>query len=532
VTAIEANTDSAGSPTRTLHVAGHEYPLVLPDVRDPRLHLAAVIITLQVLGQTIFHFELSIAQILAALVTAAALEVVITVVGTGVVAWPASAMLTGNGVAFVLRVPGTRHGDWWSTRGLWIFAATAGVSLLSKYLIRWRGRHIFNPSNFGLLACFLILGSRRADPLDFWWSRMGPGLATALAVIVVGGVVITRRTRMLGAATAFWLTFAALLGIVAATGHCMTARWHIGPVCGENFWFVLVTSPEILVFLFFMITDPRTAPAGRRARIVYGALVAVVAVFLIAPQRSEFGTKVAVLGALAVLCAFRPLLERRIPPDDSTRAGRRRLGGDDSERPTRTRRAVLIGIAAIVVVLPLLDVAGIHARTADVTVVPAISASSRPDILIEPTAVPTVTVDPAVRRIDASMTPSTARLVVRDLLTDLVIEGDALKRRSSALAITADAGPRYVSLLHELLTAKPSDELVVTDYELRTARIVLAYTSFQSGPQIAAKVTGTIRRVSYHATTPAAVITSRAAFASTFVFLLSGGYYLIAAVQP
>ena len=72
--------------------------------------------------------------------------------------WPASAMLTGNGVAFVLRVPGTEHGDWWSLNGWWIFAGTAAVSLLSKYVIKWRGNHIFNPSNFGLVLCFLLLG--------------------------------------------------------------------------------------------------------------------------------------------------------------------------------------------------------------------------------------------------------------------------------------------------------------------------------------------------------------------------------------
>ena len=66
--------------------------------------------------------------------------------------WPASALLTGNGVAFILRVPGTRHGDWWSMKGWWIFAGTAAVALLSKYLIKWRGNHIFNPSNIGLVA--------------------------------------------------------------------------------------------------------------------------------------------------------------------------------------------------------------------------------------------------------------------------------------------------------------------------------------------------------------------------------------------
>ena len=45
-------------------------------------------------------------------------------------------MLTGNGVAFILRVPGTEHGDWWSLHGWWIYAGTAAVSLLSKYVIR------------------------------------------------------------------------------------------------------------------------------------------------------------------------------------------------------------------------------------------------------------------------------------------------------------------------------------------------------------------------------------------------------------
>ena len=43
----------------------------------------------------------------------------------------------------------------------------------------------------------------------------------------------------------------------------MTARWHLGPITGGYFWWVLVTSPEILVFLFFMITDPKTIPKGR-----------------------------------------------------------------------------------------------------------------------------------------------------------------------------------------------------------------------------------------------------------------------------
>ena len=102
--------------------------------------------------------------------------------------WPASAMLTGNGVAFILRVPGTQHGDWWSLRGWWIFVGTAAISLLSKYVIKWRGGHVFNPSNFGLVLCFLVLGRNRAEPLDFWWGGMSPWLGLAFVVIVSGGL--------------------------------------------------------------------------------------------------------------------------------------------------------------------------------------------------------------------------------------------------------------------------------------------------------------------------------------------------------
>ena len=152
----------------TLRIHGTAYPVLLPTVRDPRLHLAAVIISLQILGQTAFGFQLSIAQILVSLLTCAVLEFAITFRRQHVIMWPASALLTGNGVAFVLRVPGTEHGNWWSMQGWWIFAGTAAVAILSKHLIRFRGRHVFNPSNIGLVLCFLLLGSTRADPLALW----------------------------------------------------------------------------------------------------------------------------------------------------------------------------------------------------------------------------------------------------------------------------------------------------------------------------------------------------------------------------
>ena len=287
------------------------------------------------------------------------LEVGIAFFRHHLILWPASALLTGNGVAFILRVPGPEYGDWWSLHGAWIFAGTAAIALLSKHLIRVHRRHVFNPSNFGLVVCFLALGKFRADPLDFWWGPMSPWMALALCVIVVGGFAILTRLRLLAIAVGFWLTFAAGMALLAVSGHSMTARWHVGPITGWDFWWLLVTSPEILIFLFFMITDPKTIPDGRRGRLAYAVGVGLLATLLIAPQTTEFATKVAVLSALALVCAARGVVE---------------LVG--ARRPTltgRRPRRLVVGTAALVGALAyagLVVAAGIPARPEDTRVGP------------------------------------------------------------------------------------------------------------------------------------------------------------------
>jgi Na+-translocating ferredoxin:NAD+ oxidoreductase RnfD subunit len=327
-------------------IRGSSYPILLPKLSDPRLHLASVIISLQVLGQAAFGFQLSIAQILISVGTCALLEMLIALRQQRVIMWPASAMLTGNGVAFVLRVPGTQHGDWWSTRGWWIFAGTAAVSLLSKHVIRIGGRHIFNPSNFGLVVCLLIFGSGRVEPLNFWWAPLSAWMVLALCIIVAGGLAILLRIGLFGIAAGFWLAFAGGLAVLAATSHTMTSRWHLGPLSGWAFWSTLVTSPEILVFLFFMITDPKTIPRGRRARLLYAVSIGLLAVLLIAPAATEWWSKVAVLGSLSIVCAAMPALER-LP--------RLRLA---------PRRLPVLAAAALAAYAGVLVVAGSPARSA------------------------------------------------------------------------------------------------------------------------------------------------------------------------
>ncbi len=290
-------------------IRGTPYPVVLPKLTDPRLHLAATITSLQLIGQVGFRFQLSISQILISLATCAVIEMTIAFHKQRVFLWPASALLTGNGVAFILRVPGTQHGDWWSLHGWWIYVGTSAVAILSKYLIKWRGNHIFNPSNIGLVLCFLILGRGRANPLDFWWGPMSVWLLVALAVILAGGFLILSRLKLLWIAVAFWVTFAAGIGVLALSGHAMSARWHLGPITGFSFWLVLITSPEVLVFLFFMITDPKTAPRNPTARIAYAISLGLLSTLLIAGARTEFASKVGLLSSLAIVCLVMPVLQ-------------------------------------------------------------------------------------------------------------------------------------------------------------------------------------------------------------------------------
>ncbi|MEP6640103.1 MAG: hypothetical protein ABJC39_12200, partial [Chloroflexota bacterium] len=244
---------------RTLTLGAATYPLVLPSIRDPRLHVASVIITIHVIGQVGLHFRVSVPQILAAILTCFVIEVALTFRGTRSFVWPASAMLTGSGVALILRVVGTPPDQPWTTDGWQIFAIVAGLSLLTKYVIRYRGSHVFNPSNIGLVVAFVVLSSSRVEPLDFWWGPLDAWMIAAYAVIVIGGLLITRRLHLLALVATFWITLAAGVGILAGSGHSMVTNWAFAPVSGFDFWRAIVTSPEVLIFLFFMITDPKTA---------------------------------------------------------------------------------------------------------------------------------------------------------------------------------------------------------------------------------------------------------------------------------
>ena len=114
---------------------------------------------------------MSVPQILAAILTCAVIEVALTFRPSRAFVWPASAMLTGSGVALILRVVGTPPDDRGTRR---LVRVRWRRRLLAADEVRhpYRGSHVFNPSNIGLVVAFIVLGSTRVEPLDFWWAPL------------------------------------------------------------------------------------------------------------------------------------------------------------------------------------------------------------------------------------------------------------------------------------------------------------------------------------------------------------------------
>jgi len=448
---------------RTLTIRGRAYPVFGPSLRDPRLHVAAVLLTLQVLGQTVLNFRLSVAQILICLATGALIEFGYAFIKDKTILWPASGLLTGNSTAFILRTPGTFHGDWWSTNGIWVFIGVVAFAMASKYLIRWRGRHIFNPSNLALVLAFVLLGPQYTEPQDLWWIPMGPWMIVTYAILLGGGLLIGWELKLLGLELGYMAAFAISVAIALAPvpDHCLVASWHATAICGRDLWQILVTSPEVLIFAFFMVPDPRTVPDGQVGRFVFGVIVAVLSVLLLGPTTLEFWTKTALLASLVFACAGRFALVRLLAPLEEAGgpfAAVRRLGW--------TAPAVFGVTLLLITALPVSaqfsthspepapelpdgstpklaltlgsgpDVATWLSGSAGAALPPPnnsgpVSASARVWVL---PPIPAVSISTNVIAFDPSMNAPTAKTWAHDVVLDLVIESEARRLHDLNLA--------------------------------------------------------------------------------------------------
>lgn len=160
-----------------------------------------------------------------------------------------SAIITSFSVTLLLRTC-----DWW------IQPAAVVAAVASKFIVRLRGKHLFNPANFGVLFAIALLPGP-------WISAGQWGQDVALAGWMVGmGSIVTRRAR---SADMSWTFAGFYVGALA-----MRVAW-----LGQR-WAVLVhqlSNGALLLFIFFMISDPMTIPNDRRGRIVHAALVCTIA---------------------------------------------------------------------------------------------------------------------------------------------------------------------------------------------------------------------------------------------------------------
>lgn len=165
----------------------------------------------------------------------------------------ASAYITGISVGILVRSP-----------AYWPFALGSVISIMSKYVLRVKGRHIWNPSNFGI-AVLLFLAPETMAILSIQW---GNNLLPIVVIWTLGSIIIWRARRFHISATyvvSFFL-FAFLRSWI--TGHPWQAE--VAPITG----------PMYQLFVFFMITDPKTTVRSRMGQCMVAFCVALVEFFL------------------------------------------------------------------------------------------------------------------------------------------------------------------------------------------------------------------------------------------------------------
>ncbi|MFL5773035.1 MAG: DUF2330 domain-containing protein [Flavisolibacter sp.] len=194
--------------------------------------------------------------------------------------WGFSVLISAASLCLLLK---TNH---WSTALLATF-----LTVSSKYFFRVGQKHIFNPSAFGIIATIAITN-------DAWLSpgQWGADAVIFFSVITLGTIVVT-RVQKLDVSLAFLMTFISLL----FWRQVIVLGWPI------DFFLHSVSTGSLLLFSFFMISDPRTSPDHPAARIIWAIIIAAIS-FYLAAYKWQYNTPLWVLVAGAPLVPVLDLL--------------------------------------------------------------------------------------------------------------------------------------------------------------------------------------------------------------------------------
>jgi enediyne biosynthesis protein E5 len=165
--------------------------------------------------------------------------------------WPhlASAYITGISVGILIRSP-----------FLWPYGLCSAISITSKYALRINGRHIWNPSNFGICAMLFLAGDTVAS-LSIQW---GNDLWAMSAIWLLGSIIIWRLRRF--HITATYVTAFLLFALLRSSITGSPVQSEIAPITG----------PMYQLFIFFMITDPKTTVRSRSGQCIVVTAVALL----------------------------------------------------------------------------------------------------------------------------------------------------------------------------------------------------------------------------------------------------------------
>jgi enediyne biosynthesis protein E5 len=217
---------------------------------DPRYLVSFLITLILVLGEARYGILGGYDRLVTALGVCTATELALSRLVRGRFANVASAYITGISLALLIKPRADL---------LWPFALGGFLAIASKYVLQYRGRHLWNPSNFAI-SLLLLAAPASVSILSHQW---GNDLATN-AVIWCFGLLIVARVRLLHVTLTYAVGFVALAAL--------RTRIVGGPFLAE---IAPITGPMYQLFIFFMITDPKTTVSTLRGRMIVAAVVAL-----------------------------------------------------------------------------------------------------------------------------------------------------------------------------------------------------------------------------------------------------------------